>query len=122
MGCGVRCKDAKPFDYRETTMTSNISLPSTTATTSLKRVRFDHDADPDAIKVSLFLGSNARICGWFIGPIRFTSKGIGLAYLPPADETIASVAVIRAIEAAAGSNCRVCLIDPDGLWESIWVA
>ena len=97
-------------------------VPAATPDLTLKKVRDDSAADPLSVKVTLFKASENRICGWYIGPVSIKSTGVGLAYLAPSTETMASVAVVRALAAAAATHTDVCIVDPDDLWDPAWNA
>ena len=86
----------------------------------LRKVRFKAKADANTLNVTLFRNRKGEACGWFIGPPSFAGERVTLPYLAEADETRASVAVVRAIEAARASRHAICLIDPDDLWDTVW--
>lgn len=90
------------------------------ASITLRKIRARSSADADAISVCLFQDEGQRVCGWFIGPVRLTAAGIDMAYLPRSERTIASVAVVRAMEAAEKAELPLCVVDPDDLWGLAW--
>lgn len=90
------------------------------STITLKKVRSVDESGADAITISLFKDDANHICGWFIGPVTITSSGIDMPYLPRSERTIASVAVVRAIETADAAGLPLHVVDPDDLWSFAW--
>lgn len=90
------------------------------ASISLKRVRVASDDDGHAVSVHLFRNAHRQICGWFIGPIAFAPIGVSMPYLPRSHETLATVAVVRAIDAAKLVGAPICIVDPQDLWVPAW--
>ena len=86
----------------------------------IPKVREARDADDLAVKIHLFRDKSGEVCGWYVGPVAMTKDGIHLPYLPRSAGTRASVAVVRAIAAASERRTRLCLVDPDDLWEPAW--
>ena len=86
----------------------------------LRKVRSETRADSDALRVTLFRGAAGSACGWYIGPLGTTQGRFSLPYLPRSEETMASVAIVRAIEVARETRDDICLVDPDDLWDSVW--
>ena len=80
------------------------------------------EADPDALKISLFRADDGVACGWFIGPLAFVDGRVTLPFLQKSERTRASVAIVRAVEMASSIGCPVCVIDPEDLWEKVWAA
>lgn len=88
----------------------------------IPKVRSARDANDLALKIHLFRNAVGEVCGWYVGPVAMTKDGAHLPYLPRSQETRASVAVMRAIAAASKQRTRLCLIDPDDLWDPAWRA
>ena len=88
----------------------------------IPKVRVARDADDLALKIHLFRDRTGEVCGWFVGPIALTKDGVHLPYLPRSAGTRASVAVMRAIAAASERCTRLCLVDPEDLWDPAWRA
>ena len=88
----------------------------------IPKVRAARDADDLAVKIHLFRDGCGEVCGWFVGPVAMTKDGVHLPYLPRSAGTRASVAVVRAIAAASERRTRLCLVDPEDLWEPAWQA
>lgn len=80
------------------------------------------EADPDALKITLFRADDGTACGWFIGPLAFVDGRVTLPFLQKSERTRASVAIVRAVEMASSIGCPVCVIDPDDLWDKVWTA
>ena len=80
------------------------------------------DADELAVKIHLFRNRSGEVCGWYVGPVTMTKDGVHLPYLPRSAGMRASVAVVRAIAAASERRTRLCLVDPEDLWEPAWRA
>jgi len=85
-----------------------------------KKFRASADADDPAITLYLFENAEGDICGWFLGPVAFAPSGIRLPYLPRSEETRGSLAIVRAIEAAKATGSRLCVVDPEDLWDAAW--
>jgi hypothetical protein len=92
------------------------------AAVTLRKVRRHKEADPGSVTLTLFQGHDKRVRGWYIGPLAIAADGITLPYLAPSKETIAAVAVVRALAAAQGARTSVCVVDPQDLWTSAWHA
>ena len=43
-----------------------------------------------------------------------------MPFLAPSEDTIASVAFVRALTAANFARTSVCVVDPEDLWGSAW--
>ena len=89
-------------------------------TFKLRKVRRASEADHTFLQLHLFRDRDATVCGWYLGPASLTPDGVAVPYLPRSKKTIASVAVVRAIEAAKSARTRLCIVDPDDLWEPAW--
>ena len=87
---------------------------------TFKKVRSASQSDDGAIKITLFKDDQARVCGWFLGPVKLNGTGVSIPYLACSERALASVAVVRAIAAAEGAKAPLCIIDPDDLWEPAW--
>ena len=99
----------------------NDSLPANLMPkVTLRKVRRDTQADPHSIKLTLFKGEGERVCGWYIGPIAIGTDGVEMPYLAQSENTIASVAFVRALAAANFGRTIVCVVDPEDLWGSAW--
>ena len=88
----------------------------------LRKVRSDDRVETESLKVTLFRGERGATCGWFIGPLLAVGGQLSLPYLPQSEETLASVAVVRAIKVAEETSGTICLVDPDDLWDGVWNA
>ncbi len=88
----------------------------------IPKVRAVRDADELAVKIHLFRNRSGEVCGWYVGPVTMTKDGVHLPYLPRSAGMRASVAVVRAIAAASERRTRLCLVDPEDLWEPAWRA
>ena len=87
---------------------------------TFRKVR-NESGDDDAIRLTLHRDvETGRVCGWFLGPVRYTSTGVSLPYLAKSARTLASVAVVRALAASHATGCPLCVVDPDDLWEPAW--
>ena len=86
----------------------------------MRKVRSEANADGGALRITLFRGARGDTCGWYIGPLGAREGRFSLPYLPRSQETLASVAVVRAIEIARDAGEDICLVDPDDLWDSVW--
>lgn len=86
----------------------------------IPKVRAEGDADDCAVKIHLFRNAAGAVCGWYVGPVSMTRRGVHMPYLPRSQETRASVAVVRAIAAAGERRTKLCLVDPDDLWDPAW--
>ena len=85
------------------------------------RVRSPAEASVSSIKVTLFRATDRHIRAWYIGPLSWSrSGGVAMPHLSPNDATLASIAVLRAAEAAREAKTTVCIVDPDNLWSSAW--
>ena len=84
------------------------------------KVRAEGDADDSAVKIHLFRNASGVVCGWYVGPVALTRRGVHMPYLPRSQETRASIAVVRALAAASERRTNVCLVDPEDLWEPAW--
>ncbi len=87
---------------------------------TIRKVASEEAADEGAVKVTLFRASDNGACGWYIGPVSAQSGRARIPYLPKSAETMASVAVVRAVRAAEETGAPICLIDPDNLWTLAW--
>ena len=77
-----------------------------------RKVRSEAQAGDDTLKVTLFVGRRGYTCGWYIGPLAADAGRMSLPYLPRSEETMASVALVRAIRIARETRGSVCLVDP----------
>ena len=89
---------------------------------TMRKQRCPSKADPDALNVTLFRSAGGIACGWFIGPLAVVEGRPVLPYLAESKETMAAVAVVRAVEAGLSTGCDVCVIDPEGLWDRVWAS
>lgn len=87
---------------------------------TIRKVTSADAADDGAVKITLFRASDEGACGWYIGPLSVKGGRVTIPYLPKSSETMASVAVVRAVRAAERTGSPVCLIDPDDLWTLAW--
>ena len=86
----------------------------------LRKVRSVDAADGQSFTVHLYKGSGGFICAWYLGPVSLASDELTIPYLSPSTETRAPIAIVRAIEAAGTTRSKVCIVDPDDLWDAAW--
>ena len=99
---------------------SHASALSRDGCVKIRKVANENEADDEALKITLFRSSDDGACGWYIGPLSAQAGRMRIPYLPKSAQTMASVAVVRAVRAAEETGAPICLIDPDDLWTLAW--
>lgn len=89
---------------------------------TFRKVRSVYRSTENAVVVTLFENEAHEVCGWYLGPVRIAGDGVSLPYLPRSKGLRASVAVVRAMEAAGAADLDICVVDPDDLWDRAWAA